>query len=107
MERYIQHRLQVAGGERPAELQPLGARRASTATRGGVPRLVNAVCDKTLLCGYVTGDDHLTWRHVRRADPRAGGGVLMSLIDEALRRARQEAARQDAAARERPTGRCR
>jgi general secretion pathway protein A len=32
-----------------------------------VPRLINAVCDKTLLCGYVDGTDQLEFRHVRRA----------------------------------------
>ena len=33
----------------------------------GVPRLINAVCDKALLCGYVQGRDHLGWWQVRRA----------------------------------------
>ena len=66
MERYIQHRLQVVG----ANGRPGFSRWALGSIyrySGGVPRLVNAVCDKALLCGYVEGDDHLTWRHVRRA----------------------------------------
>ena len=66
MEQYIQHRLQVAGANGSPSFSRWalgGIHRYS----GGVPRLVNAVCDKALLCGYVTGDDHLTWRHVRRA----------------------------------------
>jgi general secretion pathway protein A len=65
-EQYIQHRLRVVGANgRPSFSRWAvgGIHRYS----GGVPRLVNAVCDKALLCGYVTGDDHLTWRHVRRA----------------------------------------
>ena len=65
-EQYIQHRLQVAG----ANGRPSFNRWAIGSIyrySGGVPRLINAVCDKALLCGYVTGDDHLTWRHVRRA----------------------------------------
>jgi general secretion pathway protein A len=65
-EQYIQHRLQVVG----ANGRPSFSRWAVDSIHrysGGVPRLVNAVCDKALLCGYVTGDDHLTWRHVRRA----------------------------------------
>lgn len=65
-EQYIQHRLQVAGANGSPSFSRWalgGIHRYS----GGVPRLVNAVCDKALLCGYVTGDDHLTWRHVRRA----------------------------------------
>lgn len=66
MEQYIQHRLQVAGANgRPSfNRWALGG---IFRYSGGVPRLVNAVCDKALLCGYVEGDDHLTWRHVRRA----------------------------------------
>ncbi len=66
MEHYIQHRLQVVG----ANGRPSFSRWALGSIyrySGGVPRLVNAVCDKALLCGYVEGDDRLTWRHVRRA----------------------------------------
>jgi general secretion pathway protein A len=66
VEHYIQHRLHVAGGYGVPTFNrwALGS---IFRYSGGVPRLVNAVCDKALLCGYVTGDDHLTWRHVRRA----------------------------------------
>ncbi|HWM94759.1 MAG TPA: AAA family ATPase [Thermoanaerobaculia bacterium] len=66
MEQYIQHRLQVVGANgRPSfNRWALGSIYRYS---GGVPRLVNAVCDKALLCGYVEGDDQLTRRHVRRA----------------------------------------
>jgi general secretion pathway protein A len=66
MEQYIQHRLHVAGGNGLPTFNRF-ALGSIYRYSGGVPRLVNAVCDKALLCGYVTGDDHLTWRHVRRA----------------------------------------
>jgi len=66
VERYIQHRIQVAGGNGLPTFNGW-ALRSIYRYSGGVPRLVNAVCDKALLCGYVTGDDHLTWSHVRRA----------------------------------------
>jgi general secretion pathway protein A len=66
MEHYIQHRLHVAGGNGLPTFNRF-ALGAIYRYSGGVPRLVNAVCDKALLCGYVTGADHLTWRHVRRA----------------------------------------
>ena len=33
----------------------------------GIPRLINAVCDKTLLCGFVYATDTLNLRHVGRA----------------------------------------
>jgi general secretion pathway protein A len=65
-EHYVQHRLQVAG----ANGRPSFSRWAIASIYGysqGVPRLINAVCDKALLGGYVAGDEHLTWRHVRRA----------------------------------------
>ena len=64
--RYIEHRLHVAG----ANSRPVFQRRAIRKVfrySGGIPRLINAVCDKTLLCGYVVGTDSLSARHVRRA----------------------------------------
>jgi general secretion pathway protein A len=74
MEQYILHRLQVAGSNGSPSFSRwavYGIHRYS----GGVPRLVNAVCDKALLCGYVTGDERLTWRHVRRAIRELEGDV--------------------------------
>jgi general secretion pathway protein A len=63
---YIHHRLQVAGGNsRP--IFDRWALRAVHRHSGGVPRLINAICDKTLLCGYVYQTDRLQGRHVRRA----------------------------------------
>ncbi len=65
-ERYVEHRLHVAGGNgRPSFNR--WAYRSIHRYSGGVPRLINAVCDKALLCGYVTGADRLTQQHVRRA----------------------------------------
>jgi general secretion pathway protein A len=66
IERYIQHRLQVVGANgRPAFTS--AAIRAIFRYSGGIPRLVNAVCDKALLAGFVEGKDLLTWWQVRRA----------------------------------------
>jgi general secretion pathway protein A len=63
---YIQHRLHVAGGNgRPSFTR--WAIRSVHRYSGGVPRLINAVCDKALLCGYVDGTDQLHLRHLRRA----------------------------------------
>ncbi len=71
---YIRFRLTVAGaGSRPTFSN--WALRAIKAYSRGVPRLVNAVCDKSLLCGYVLGVDHLRWRHVRRAVRELEGNV--------------------------------
>jgi general secretion pathway protein A len=65
-EAYIHHRLLVAGSNG----RPSLTRAAISAIHRyahGVPRLINAVCDKTLLCGYVQGRDNLGWFQVRRA----------------------------------------
>jgi len=65
-ESYIHHRLRVAGGNGRPTFSPAAIRAIHRHSRG-IPRLINAVCDKTLLCGYVEGRDHLCWRQVRRA----------------------------------------
>jgi general secretion pathway protein A len=65
-EAYIRYRLQVAGaGGRPS-FSPAAIRAVHRYARG-VPRLINAICDQTLLAGYVDGRDDLGPRHVRRA----------------------------------------
>jgi general secretion pathway protein A len=71
---YIRHRLHVAGGNsRPTFSR--WAVRAIHGYSGGVPRLINAACDKALLCGYVAGTDALTWKHVRRAIRELEGDI--------------------------------
>jgi general secretion pathway protein A len=66
VERYVQHRLEVVGANgRPAFTS--WAIRSVFRYSGGIPRLINAVCDKALLAGFVEGTDLLTWRQVRRA----------------------------------------
>jgi general secretion pathway protein A len=70
---YIGHRLQVAGSNgRPTFSR--SALRAITRYSRGVPRLINAVCDKAMLCGFVEGRDHLGWWQVRRAVRALEGG---------------------------------
>lgn len=63
---YIQHRMHVAGANSRPVFNRSAVRKVFRYSKG-IPRLVNAACDKTLLCGYVTGADKLTRRHVRRA----------------------------------------
>ena len=71
---YIHYRLEVAGaGSRPSFDR--WALRRIYRYSGGVPRLINAVCDKTLLCGFVESTDRLTGRHVRRAIRELEGKV--------------------------------
>ncbi len=65
-EDYILHRLKIAGSRGRPTFSP-AALRAIHRYSGGVPRLINAVCDKALLAGYVDGCDHLGKRQIRRA----------------------------------------
>jgi general secretion pathway protein A len=66
MERYIAHRLRVAGANGRPTFTPWAIRSIHRYS-GGIPRLVNAVCDKALLYGYVNGFDRLDRRSVLRA----------------------------------------
>ncbi len=66
IEAYILHRLTVAGARGRPTFSPAAVRAVHRASHG-VPRLVNAICDKTLLAGYVEGVDRLGRRQVRRA----------------------------------------
>ena len=65
-ERYMAHRLRVAGANGRPDFTP-GAVRAVHRYARGIPRLVNAVCDKALLYGFVNGVDVLTPRGIRQA----------------------------------------
>ena len=63
---YIQHRLYVAGANSTPTFDRRAVRKIYRYAHG-IPRLINAVCDKALLCGYVTGAERLKASHVRRA----------------------------------------
>jgi len=65
-ERYIEHRMNVAGCDRAPTFTPWAFRKIHGYSRG-VPRLINAAVDKTLLAGFVDDADRLTARHVARA----------------------------------------
>lgn len=62
--RYIEHRLRIAGANGRPTFSDWAIRKIQRYSRG-VPRLINAVCDKALLYGYVNGTDQLTARAVR------------------------------------------
>jgi general secretion pathway protein A len=72
--RYIHFRIQVAGGDSRPTFNRWALAGIFRYSRG-VPRLINAVCDKALLCGYVLGTDRLLGRHVRRAVRELEGRV--------------------------------
>lgn len=65
-ERYIAHRLRVAGAAGRPAFSPWAVRTIHRYS-SGVPRLINAVCDKALLYGFVNRTDRMDARAVRQA----------------------------------------
>jgi general secretion pathway protein A len=65
-ERYIRHRLAVAGGA-PRLRFRRGAFRAIWRGSKGYPRLINLICDRALLTGYMNRSSVITRKFVRRA----------------------------------------
>jgi general secretion pathway protein A len=63
---YIRHRLSVAGGEGKVVFTS-GALAAIHSLSGGIPRLINLICDRALLGGYVQGTRIIHTALVRRA----------------------------------------
>ena len=63
---YIRHRLNIAGVNSIPTFNRLAILMIHWYSKG-IPRLINAVCDKTLLCGFVADTGHLKARHVRKA----------------------------------------
>jgi general secretion pathway protein A len=71
-EEYIRHRLQVAGGDGKVRMT-LAALNTVHELSGGIPRLVNLVCDRSLLAGYVAATRTITAEMVRRAAAEVKG----------------------------------
>lgn len=63
MGQYIQHRLHACGGN-GSPYFTLPALWRIYRYSGGIPRLINAVCDKCLLAGYVKQTERITYRMV-------------------------------------------
>ena len=74
---YIRHRLEVAGGAGKVGFTR-GALSAVHRRSGGVPRLVNLICDRALLAGYVRGTRTVDGAMVRRAAREVGGGAALA-----------------------------
>jgi general secretion pathway protein A len=69
---YIEHRLKVAGGEGKVAFTP-GAIRRVARRSGGIPRIINLVCDRALLAGYVSGERTISTSLVARASREVEG----------------------------------
>jgi general secretion pathway protein A len=65
-ERYIAHRLRVAGAAGRPAFSPWAVRTIHRYS-AGVPRLINAICDKALLYGFVNRTDRMDARAIRQA----------------------------------------
>lgn len=74
---YIHHRLRVAGSDGSLEWTPEGITEVSRCSKG-IPRLINQVCDRTLLACYVLQAKRVTAEIVQRSHQELSGHVLVS-----------------------------
>jgi general secretion pathway protein A len=65
-DRYLQHRLNVAGALEPIHFSPRAIKELYRAARG-VPRLINLVADRALLAGYASQTREIELAHVKKA----------------------------------------
>ncbi len=63
---YIQHRLSLAGGKGRPSFTRWALRAVHRASRG-IPRIVNNLCDKSLLAAFIRDSDEVNYWDVRRA----------------------------------------
>ena len=73
---YVQHRLQVSGA-RSGPYFTWGAMWRIYSYSKGIPRLVNAVCDKALLAGFVEQSERINHRLVGRAIRELEGDIFV------------------------------
>src|SRR6185436_14381746 len=74
IQQYIEHRLQVSGANGAPHFTRPALWRIHHYS-GGIPRLVNAVCDKALLSGFVNQTDELGYRVIGAAIRELEGDV--------------------------------
>jgi general secretion pathway protein A len=73
---YIRHRLQVSGGKGSPHFTGPAIWRIYNYSNG-VPRLVNALCDKALLAGYATQSHTINFSIVGRAIRELEGEIAL------------------------------
>lgn len=74
---YIDHRLRVAGSNGSLEWTPDGIEEIYQCSKG-VPRLINLICDRSLLACYVFQIKRVDSGIVRRSYQELAGEVLVS-----------------------------
>ena len=72
--KYVHHRLRVSGAANGLNFTRPALWRIYRYTKG-IPRLVNAVCDKALLAGYVEQKDKISFRTIGRAIRELEGNI--------------------------------
>ncbi|HTE47635.1 MAG TPA: AAA family ATPase, partial [Gemmatimonadaceae bacterium] len=65
-DRYMHHRLNVAGGRGQVRFSPKAVAEIYRASHG-VPRLINLICDRALLAGFAAQTRDIQPEHVRKA----------------------------------------
>ncbi len=63
---YVEHRLHIAGATDPCLFDPSALKRIHAAS-GGIPRLINKLCDRALMAGYAAGRTRIGTDEARRA----------------------------------------
>jgi general secretion pathway protein A len=91
---YIRHRITVAGGKNRVGFSS-GAVKGIYRFSGGVPRLINIACDRSLLAGYTAGQEEITSgmvalavkdirkngkKHATRPRFYLAGAILLALV---------------------------
>ena len=76
--RYIDHRLRVAGGL--GEIFDAAAKREVFRLSGGVPRIINVICDRALLGAYSRETRNVDRKLVRQAAAEVSGEGLAPLL---------------------------
>jgi general secretion pathway protein A len=79
---YVRHRLRVAGGSETL-FTPAAMRRVHRLS-GGVPRLINVICDRALLGGYAHDQQRIDAAMVKRAAREVRGAVPGKPRDQRL-----------------------
>ena len=74
VKQYVRHRLQVSGANGTPHFTQPALWRVHRYS-GGIPRLVNAVCDKALLAGFVQQSKKINYRMVGRAVRELEGDI--------------------------------
>jgi general secretion pathway protein A len=73
---YVRHRLQVSGANGAPSFSAAALWRVHGYSQG-IPRLVNAVCDKALLAGFVEQRDRIGYQMVRTAIQELEGDICV------------------------------